>query len=113
MDPYRKRLMIRMCLEGSGRIWGLSIFGGSERNTFLGFGIFLRGLIGPEGEEIWVEPRRIDPYRTWGPIRTPIGPFGALLGPLLGLIFHFGLVKTEELATGGFKLLGLAEKSVA
>ena len=38
-------------------------------------------MIGPEGEGIWVEPRRFDPNRTWGPIRTPIGPFWALLGP--------------------------------
>ena len=48
-------------------------------------------------------------YDFWASWRL-LGRFGALLGPLLGLIFYFGLVKTEELATGGFKLLGLAEK---
>ena len=51
-------------------------------------------------------------YDFWASWRL-LGRFGALLGPLLGLIFHFGLVKTEEVATGGLKSLGLAEESAA
>ena len=43
IGPYRKRLMIRMGLGPSGRILGLSIFGGSEGEVVFRFSFFERG----------------------------------------------------------------------
>ena len=77
--------------------------------------VFLKGVFKTHGIYVGSRFRGIKKtcfYDFWASWRL-LGRFGALLGPLLGLIFHFGLVKTEEVATGGLKSLGLAEKSAA
>ena len=40
IDPYRNRLMIRMGLGGSGRIFGFPFFGGFRRKLVFRFSIF-------------------------------------------------------------------------
>ena len=88
----------------------------SVRHLLAFWGLFfLKGVCKTHGIYVGSRFRGIKKtcfYDFWASWRL-LGRFGALLGPLLGLIFHFGLVKTEELATGAFKLLGLAEKSAA
>ena len=56
IDPYRNRLMIRMGLGGSGRIFGFPIFGGYDRTLVFRFSMFLGGMMGPKGDGVGMEP---------------------------------------------------------
>ena len=81
--------------------WKLFFYRGSFKHTVF---TWVRASEGSKNDILF--------RRLWVSWRL-LGRFGALLGPLLGLIFHFGLANFEELAKGGLKLLGLAEKSAA
>ena len=85
------------------------IFHGFSKNAAR---IFWLNTFEKKRENLRIWSKKTCFYDFWASWRL-LGRFGALLGPLLGLIFHFGLVKTEEVATGGLKSLGLAEKSAA
>ena len=53
IDPSRNRLMIRMGLGGSGRIWGFPIFRGFRRKLVFRCSIFFRGADGAQGGRGW------------------------------------------------------------
>ena len=82
IGPYRKRLMKWMGLGSSGRIMGLSIFGGSEGALVFRFSIFLRGGDGGHGEGVWdrTYPEWIEfNIRThWDTYWAPMGPMGPI-----------------------------------
>ena len=56
IDPYRNRLMIRMGLGASGRMFGFPFFGCFRRKLVFRFWIFLGGLMGPKGDGVGLEP---------------------------------------------------------
>ena len=53
IDPYRNRLMIRMGLGGSGRIFGFLFFGCFHRKLVFRFSTFLKGADGAQGGRGW------------------------------------------------------------
>ena len=78
IDPYRNRLMIRMGLGGSGRIFGFPIFGGSRRKLVFRFSLFWGGDDGAHGGLGWDGTY---PRVTVFHIRTHTDTYWAPMGP--------------------------------
>ena len=88
IGPNRKRVMIRMCLGGSGRIFGFPIFGGSDRKLVFRFSIFFGGDDGAQGGRGWDRTYpRVTVFHIW----THTDTYWALWGPMgpMGPIFNF------------------------
>ena len=84
MDPNQPWHTLRMHTDPYGGVRECPVFCQMFSEMFgRAFRVFDKfGLAptGPVGDGVWPEPTRIDPYRAYGSIRTPPGPFWAHMG---------------------------------